>query len=1188
MVRPLALILILVVINPLAFMPAAHGTVTIKASSSETGPAQSFSSSDPLQIFLYVRNNFIFEPYYGFMKGVNGTLNAGGGNDYDQAAVLVHLLRQANVQARYVEGTINLNMSAAENWLGVETENATLRLLDQAAIPYTIQDAGGATSVQVQHVWVEAYLNGAWVEMDPSFKQYTYHKSRIAFPQGLQLAPLPNGTSVGPYGVAKIDTNQILRSIEYVQEKALQAVQDLGAAGPTASRTIKPVEEYSAPPGGEIGSVYDEIPTSRQFYVEFTIPAFDPAINDFTFARNVTVRYPTTALSESRVTLYYVPVDNQTLKYIQSFPDLLDDPNLNPRKVEMFPILRLNGTYRIIGEAMPLGYRMPLQAGVLWPVGENGRRYVNSGTFTPQVGTWNSLTINTGDSYLNDTILQHRREQLNDTLQASGQRPTPVDDILGAMLDMHGRIYNDLVNHLSLSLQNALSVRRAGSKVGIALYGFRYDWAGSDETGWHLRYAGPYMDWEVGGWQAPISTKDDRGPEVIYTVMERSIESILEGQVIYLLYGIPPVSTLTILEAANEQGIPIFIIDKNNWDAVIPQLSQPSDVISTIRNSVNEGLSVIIPQRQVTTTAITLTISENIAPPEKLGTYTGTAWLVLNARTLDIPGWRIYRTSVTGSAWANSSSQFEGGDSGVSFGPCSCWSQEDMIKGVFDTAEEKAEWTRKIMSHAFEGPTPLSLYDFLVPTDFLEEPPVHTMYDRLSSYMSGYNHVPNGAMKLFTGRWTEFVDASVGAAVGNNLGTQISTFSLTPYALRINENSHDRALVQATTDAAPYSYHSALVATLDTTFLVQYDLERYFANLAHPPTTVSTDTSFAMALVDEDGHGTGVDPLTMKTCFGTNYVYEHSVTTKDQTIGLWNLPAGNYTILLSSKANQPLSMVLTDYTWEGTAYRLQSSDMQIPSGSSVAVSLSVSYDPKGGMSVNLGSPLPAAFIHLDQPENSTVHGQLLDGSRNGVAGGEVQFYYRPSLIGTGWTYIDSKTTSADGSFILDWTGAPPGESTLMATYRGMFRAFTTVNIPFMVTVNLRNLEGVPLPDGPITITANNKTVTAPIRGGSASFEAFPGYNLIAISPTARNLVFIPVPTSAITVQFDVPIVTSTATSTASTSPFASTTAPLAMPAGLQNTAIIASVAAVAALVIAALIVKKRQNSKRIKEGRPPA
>jgi RHS repeat-associated protein len=57
--------------------------------------------NDPLRIFEYVYNNIAYEHYYGSKKGAQLTLLEGSGNDMDQSALFVALLRAAGHQAHY-------------------------------------------------------------------------------------------------------------------------------------------------------------------------------------------------------------------------------------------------------------------------------------------------------------------------------------------------------------------------------------------------------------------------------------------------------------------------------------------------------------------------------------------------------------------------------------------------------------------------------------------------------------------------------------------------------------------------------------------------------------------------------------------------------------------------------------------------------------------------------------------------------------------------------------------------------------------------------------------------------------------------------------------------------------------------------------------------------------------------------
>ena len=144
------------------------------------------SLNSPVGIYEYVRNNVNFEPYYGSRKGSVGTLEQMAGNDYDQASLLISLLRYKGIPARYVRGTVDIPIEKVQSWTSAETAEAAVKALSSLGTPLVSLVSGGTISaVRLEHVWVEAcvqYENyrgtGAmtgqevWLPLDPSFKQY--------------------------------------------------------------------------------------------------------------------------------------------------------------------------------------------------------------------------------------------------------------------------------------------------------------------------------------------------------------------------------------------------------------------------------------------------------------------------------------------------------------------------------------------------------------------------------------------------------------------------------------------------------------------------------------------------------------------------------------------------------------------------------------------------------------------------------------------------------------------------------------------------------------------------------------------------------------------------------------------------------------------------------------------------------
>jgi hypothetical protein len=114
-----------------------------------------------VDMYNWVHNNIDFVPYYGSMKGANETLWQKEGNDMDQASLLISMYRYCNIPSRYVVGVVKVPIEDAMNWAGGFTDkNAALNAFFLGGIPLTAMYKGGQlTSINMEHVWVEAWLS---------------------------------------------------------------------------------------------------------------------------------------------------------------------------------------------------------------------------------------------------------------------------------------------------------------------------------------------------------------------------------------------------------------------------------------------------------------------------------------------------------------------------------------------------------------------------------------------------------------------------------------------------------------------------------------------------------------------------------------------------------------------------------------------------------------------------------------------------------------------------------------------------------------------------------------------------------------------------------------------------------------------------------------------------------------------
>ena len=184
---------------------------SIGASNTVTGPASIAELARALKndvdlIYEWVYSNIEFYPMWGSHKSVLGTILDGYGNSFEQAAVMVALLRQAGYTANFVFGTIQLSKSQVENWLGTNDDTVpttSYDILQAGAIPSDnfLNGSGQLDYVRLDHMYVKVNIGGTNYVFDPSLKTYAYTTginlgSAISFSESTLISQAESGATV--------------------------------------------------------------------------------------------------------------------------------------------------------------------------------------------------------------------------------------------------------------------------------------------------------------------------------------------------------------------------------------------------------------------------------------------------------------------------------------------------------------------------------------------------------------------------------------------------------------------------------------------------------------------------------------------------------------------------------------------------------------------------------------------------------------------------------------------------------------------------------------------------------------------------------------------------------------------------------------------------------------------------------
>ena len=220
-------------------------------------------------IYAFVKNKIEITPLYGLQKGALGTLIDRHGTAFDQANLMVELLKEASLEnaafsesdVKYQYGTITLTGAQFEEYFGVSNADAAEKLLAYGGIPATISGSGGTiTSVTMKHVWVSVDIGGTTYHFDPAFKSHDHFDgitlstamgySRSTFTSSARGSTPTTGTDSGVSYIKDISPTNIASKLLTYSNNLLTELK--------TNQTTKPLYEIIG--GDKI--ITEEVPSS--------------------------------------------------------------------------------------------------------------------------------------------------------------------------------------------------------------------------------------------------------------------------------------------------------------------------------------------------------------------------------------------------------------------------------------------------------------------------------------------------------------------------------------------------------------------------------------------------------------------------------------------------------------------------------------------------------------------------------------------------------------------------------------------------------------------------------------------------------------------------------------------------------------------------------------------------------------
>jgi len=569
--------------------------------------------NNPVAIFNWVRNNIDYLPTYGSIQGSELTRINKRGNAYDTASLLIAMLRAAGIPARYQYGTVDMPIATAQNWLGGNiAPNQVVELMQKGGIPSkSLAVAGGAISaIRFEHIWVEAYVDftpsrGAvnrtpttWVQMDASFKKYDVHlpidlNRGTTFDASAVINQVNatavhgqfnsvSGANLNLFAIANDNfrpqaiayENQVKPGARMVDVRGYAAIVPTGMPMLAAGLPFAVVAK---------GSNYAALPATLQHVLNISFHASESDYSGDSPA--LVYSMPTSKIGLGTIGVDYVP---STAADAAAFAQLRADDaaTLSPYLINVTPQVQIEGA-AVNTTALPsvqMGTVQYWTADITDPHGIYPRTTTGNRTIA---GSHTAFVVNLAG--VTADMVQKRLDLI----------PEGVSYPTREGLQQAGLTYWMMADHTDQNWASQL-----GGKV------VRLPSVGGFSAPLQVNFSfGVARSGSFRGFQSDIkrnlyaAVNDTQAHQVAMFTLMGTTGSLLESTAWEMLLGSPldrGVSAAQVLAAANDQRIPIYMVDATNQSSILPLLQASADAKQEIANAIAAGNRVVVPERPVT------------------------------------------------------------------------------------------------------------------------------------------------------------------------------------------------------------------------------------------------------------------------------------------------------------------------------------------------------------------------------------------------------------------------------------------------------------------------------------------------------------------------------------------------------------------------------------------------------------
>ena len=563
-----------------------------------------------LEVYQYIKNNYTMEFYFGSRKGAVGSSAEKAGNDYDIASLLIGVLRDRNIPARYAKSEIEITAEQAMEWTATDDINVAMRVIAALGIPTTGMVSNGETvAVRLEHIWVEAYVpytdyrgtgnrsgERLWIPLDASFKKSTHLDGADIETINAYMSDesnylnensVINGVNVS--NVAKMVDGEESAFVKYMLENSYDSVaqifggkeiiyEDLGYLPLSLPyNTVSDTERY------------DDIPVDYTDTINFELFGNSASGNNIYGDDYINETIYAPDVYGKRLTLTYVPATQADSEVISEHGGIFSTPAY---LVKMKPQFVIDGEVIAEGGVCNTGYTQKYIITLSNKASSQNNSEITNNVI---VGGMYSIVLDYGN--VSEVELKNVKTVVDNFSSVMTEDNCYTETYMGEMLYAIGKLYFsqlDTYNEVVAGVNNVTATR----SLSLGIIGFNANVTYSFGVPSELKEGGVFLD--IGHDVHCIVSNDNNNESEKKFMLEAGMyASAMEHGILEQVTGVESVSTIKALQYAQQNNVSIHYITKDNLDNEIAQLTFSDQLISDIRSSVNSGKVIIIPEHEI-------------------------------------------------------------------------------------------------------------------------------------------------------------------------------------------------------------------------------------------------------------------------------------------------------------------------------------------------------------------------------------------------------------------------------------------------------------------------------------------------------------------------------------------------------------------------------------------------------------